>query len=364
MGDRSYDILIGRRLIDTLGETLRAAVAGNQTLIVCDEAVASPAGKLIFRKLADAGFDCAIHQVPSGEASKNADEVARIWGVLADGNFDRGSSVVALGGGMVGDLAGFAAASYLRGVSFVQVPTTLLAMVDSSVGGKTGINLPQGKNLVGAFHQPRLVVADLDLLQTLPAEERASGLAEVIKYGVIYDAEFFAFLEGHIEVLFDPADVSHLVHTIQRSVEIKADVVSQDERESGLRAILNFGHTLGHAVEAEADYGGLRHGECVAIGMVAASLLTVRRGIEGWTEREHERLVALIEKANLPTRIPATLGEEQLLRRTRIDKKTRNGKVNYVLPTRLGHVDIVRDVTDDEVRAVIRDCRETAGAAS
>lgn len=297
-----------------------------------------------------------VHEVPMGEQSKSAEAVAAMWNALAEADFTRDSAIVALGGGVVGDLAGFAAATFLRGIAFVQIPTTLLAMVDSSVGGKTGINLSAGKNLVGSFWQPRLVLADLDCLRTLPDGERHSGMAEVIKYGVIRDAQLFAFLEEHVEHLFEAGEAVHLRAVVRRSVEIKAEVVTADEREDGLRRILNFGHTIGHAIEAEGGYGALRHGEAVGIGMVAASLLTLRRGQSPeWTDAEHARLVRLVELAQLPVRVPAGMTAAALLDRTRVDKKARNGQVRYILPVRLGEVEVVRDVTDEMVLGVLRE---------
>ncbi|MBI5154337.1 3-dehydroquinate synthase, partial [Candidatus Poribacteria bacterium] len=354
LGDRSYPILIGRRLIDTIGTHLREVCDGDQIMLVWDRAVESPWGKLLFKTIAGAGFDVGTFEVPEGESSKSAEMLARLWDTLADGAFGRDSMIVALGGGVVGDLAGFAAASYLRGIAFAQIPTTLLAMVDSSVGGKTGINLPQGKNLIGAFWQPRLVVADLDCLGTLADAERNSGMAEVIKYGVIHDAAFFAFLEEHAAALFLPDGTEHLVHAVKRSVEIKAEVVTADERESGLRAILNFGHTLGHALEAEGHYHGLRHGEAISVGMAAASLLAVRRG-GMWTAAEDARLTALLQKVQLPVRFPAGTEAHALIERTYLDKKARQGRPRYVLPVRMGEVELVRDVTDAEVMAVVKE---------
>ncbi len=355
LAERSYDIHIGQRLLDSLGGWMKETLRGRQVMIAYDEALASPWMKIVFKTVSDAGFDVLTAPIPTGEPSKCTAELARLWDRMAEANFTRDAAMIALGGGVTGDLVGFAAASFLRGIDFVQIPTSLLAMVDSSVGGKTGINLESGKNLVGAFWQPRLVVADLDCLGTLSEAERNSGMAEVIKYGVIRDAEFFAFLEENIENVFDPGNADKLTHVVKRSVEIKADVVANDEREGGLRRILNFGHTIGHAIEAEGHYRDFRHGEAIAIGMVAASLLTVRRAPEGWTATEHDRLVRLIERANLPVRLPAGYSAQALLDRTRVDKKALGGTVRYVLPTRMGHVETVKDVSDEAVVAV---CKE------
>jgi 3-dehydroquinate synthase len=356
LGERSYSIHIGNRLLDTAAISVAEVLQARRVMLVYDAAIASPWMKRVKRLLESGGFQVFVHEVPMGEQSKSAEAVARLWNALAEADFTRDSAIVALGGGVVGDLAGFAAATFLRGIAFVQIPTTLLAMVDSSVGGKTGVNLPAGKNLVGAFWQPRLVLADLDCLLTLPEGERHSGMAEVIKYGVIRDAQLFAFLEEHIDNLFEPGEAVHLRAVVRRSVEIKADVVTADEREDGLRRILNFGHTLGHAIEAEGGYGALRHGEAVGIGMVAASLLTLRRGQSPeWTDAEHARLVRLVERAHLPVRVPDGMTAAALLDRTRVDKKARNGQVRYILPVRLGEVEVVRDVTDELVLGVLRE---------
>jgi 3-dehydroquinate synthase len=356
LAERSYDIVIGKGLLEGAGQRIRQVVPGRQTLLLYDQGVANPWADTLAESLRGAGLDVTEQAVPSGEKTKCSDQLIAIWHVLASQGFTRDCSLVALGGGVAGDLGGFAAASFLRGIAYVQVPTTILAMVDSSVGGKTGINLPQGKNLVGAFWQPRLVIEDLDVLETLDKSERNSGMAEIIKHGIIRDADYFRFLEDHLDGLFSPDGFENLVHTVKRSVEIKAEVVGTDERESGLRRILNFGHTIGHAIEAEASYSALRHGECVGIGMAAASLLTLKRN-ETWTARDHQRVVRLIERAGLPTRVPGELDAESILARTRIDKKAVSGGVRYVLPTRIGHVQTVADVRDDQVLAVLRELR-------
>lgn len=361
LGDRSYKIIIGSRLFDSIGPSLDEVIGGRQVLLAYDAAIASPWMKKVYHAISSAGYDVTLFEIPSGESSKNARVLVEMWETMAEGDFSRDAALVALGGGVTGDLAGFAAASFLRGISYVQIPTTLLAMVDSSVGGKTGINLPHGKNLVGAFWQPSLVVADMDCLGTLPEKERNSGLAEVIKYGVINDAEFFAFLEENIEQLFDGGNAPLLLHTIKRSAEIKAQVVTADEREGGLRRILNFGHTIGHAIEAEGDYGRLRHGEAIAIGMIAASLLAIKRNAASWGQDEHNRLIRLIEKAKLPTRIPEDMNTDALIDRTRVDKKVKRGKVRYILPKKIGEVEIFRDVTEETVAEVLQELGADCG---
>jgi 3-dehydroquinate synthase len=294
-----------------------------------------------------------VHTVvlPDGEANKDWQTLNRIFDALLQHGCDRKTVIFALGGGVVGDMAGFAAASYMRGVPFVQVPTTLLAQVDSSVGGKTAINHPLGKNMIGAFYQPQQVVCDLDTLQTLPARELSAGLAEVIKYGPIMDMEFLAWIETNIDAL-TARDPAALAHAVVRSCELKAWVVGQDEREAGVRAILNFGHTFGHAIEAGLGYGQWLHGEAVGCGMVMAALLSQRLGgVEGAFV---ERLTALIRKAGLPVVGPA-LGADRYLELMRVDKKAEAGAINFVVIDRPGHA-AVRGAPDALVREVIEQC--------
>lgn len=353
LGERSYEVSVGAGQLATLPVAMKAGGLQGRVFVVADANVLDPWARPAVERLKADGFDVALATVPAGETSKSADQLAQLWNAMAQQAYNRDAILVAIGGGVVGDLAGFVAGSYLRGLRWVQVPTTLLAMVDSSVGGKTGINLAAGKNLVGAFWQPNLVVADIDCLSTLPTAETRSGLAEVIKYGVIRDPALFTELEGTIGDLIALKDKAALVRVIKRSVEIKAQVVAGDEREtSGLRAILNFGHTLGHAVEAEAGYSNLKHGEAVAIGMVAASLVALRRDT-GWSRADHDRLEALVARAALPRRVPAGMTVASLIGRTRVDKKAAGGRVRYILPTRLGDVTMVNDVSDDTVREVL-----------
>ncbi|HEU4753500.1 MAG TPA: 3-dehydroquinate synthase, partial [Armatimonadota bacterium] len=282
------------------------------------------------------------------------EQLADVYHHLVAAGLDRRSAVVALGGGVVGDLAGFAAASYLRGIDFVQVPTTLLAQVDASVGGKTGIDLPEGKNLVGAFHQPRLVFIDLQTLDTLPEPDYRAGLAEIIKYGVIWDPELFRFLEVNRTAVLahQPEELEHLV---ARSCEIKAEVVGRDEREGGLRAVLNYGHTIGHAVEAVAGYGRYLHGEAVAIGMAAAGRLAARRG---WLpESTAQRIETLIREYGLPARLREPLPVGPLMEAMLRDKKTQSGELRFILARDIGRVEVA-PVAAEDVRAVL----ETVGA--
>jgi len=352
LGERSYAISLEAGALSRVGALIAPHVVGKKALVIADETVARLHGARLEASLQAAGLIVSIVTFPAGESSKTVSTAERLWQACAEAKIDRSDTIIAFGGGVSGDLAGYVAACWMRGVRFVQIPTTLLAMVDSSVGGKTGINNDFGKNLLGAFWQPRVVLADLGVLATLPDGELVSALAEIIKYGVIYDAEFFAWQEKNIGGLKN-RDAAATAHAVRRSCEIKAAVVGADERESGLREILNFGHTVGHAIENAAGYGTLRHGEAIAIGMVAESILGLDRGT-AWTRAEHNRLVALIEVAGLPTRMPAglALSTAQLLDAARSDKKARQGAVRYMLPTRIGEVVAVR-LSDDEVAPVL-----------
>jgi 3-dehydroquinate synthase len=351
LGDRSYDILIGARL-EELGSRMDALRVGRKTAVVTNPAVKRLYGERVLRSLAAAGFAAMPVEVPDGEQHKSLDWANAIYTALLINSFDRRSPLVALGGGVIGDLAGFAAATYMRGVPFIQVPTTLLAMVDSSVGGKTGVNHPMGKNMIGAFHQPKLVLMDTGVLASLPKEEFLSGMAEVIKYGVIWDHELFACLERNREKIL-AREQGALVHIISRSCEIKADVVCKDEREGGLRAILNFGHTVGHAVEMLENYT-MRHGEAVAIGMVYAARLAHRMGY--CDARVPERIEALLSAYGLPAGL-AALGRRpkpnQILEALQVDKKAEEGKVRFILPKRIGEVVISREWDEEVLRELI-----------
>ncbi len=349
LGDRSYPILIGSRLLAQLGLECRRLGLGRKCAILTDE----NAGRYFAHPAADslraAGFDGSVIAVKPGERSKSIKVVADCYAQLAAHRLERNSFIVALGGGVVGDLAGFVAATYLRGIDFVQVPTTLLAQVDSSVGGKTGVNLKAGKNLVGAFYQPRLVLCDLDALAKLPEREYRAGLAEVIKYGIIYDAKFFRWLESNLPALLS-REPRALTHAIARSCAIKAEVVGQDEKESGLRAILNFGHTIGHAIEAVSNYQKFRHGEAIAIGQVAAARLSQR--LTGLSDGEARRIRLIFKRAGLPVTFRQTrTRREQLFEAMTLDKKVQNGQVKFVLAERIGKVrwgvDVPRPLIDE-----------------
>lgn len=329
LGERSYPIHIGSGLLRA-GDPLRHATAARQVLIVTNETVAPLYLEPVEQAFAERETRTLI--LPDGEEHKDLAGFARIIDELIDGGFHRDSCILALGGGVVGDLAGFAAACYQRGIDFVQLPTTLLAQVDSSVGGKTAVNHPQAKNMIGAFHQPIAVIADTDTLKTLPPRELAAGLAEVIKYGLIVDPDFFAWLEAHVEEL-TAQDPEALRYAISRCCTIKAEIVARDELEHGQRALLNLGHTFGHAIESLGGYGRWLHGEAVAIGMQMAAETS---NLLGWLEAaDIERIESLLERAGLPTRVTG-LSSRDILSRMRLDKKAGSAGLRLVLLEQLG----------------------------
>lgn len=348
LGSRSYPILIQPGLLENVGADLAARNIGKRYGVISDDHVASLYGEILLQSLTSAGLDGELIVFPRGESSKNLQTIAMLASELAGRGFDRSDALIALGGGVTGDLTGFLASVYMRGIPFLQVPTTLLAQVDSSVGGKTGVDIPEGKNLVGTFYQPQAVYIDPDVLKTLPMEEILGGLAEVIKYGVIQDRNFFDFLSREREsILAVENDV--IIPMIVRCCEIKAHVVEEDEREGGLRRILNYGHTIGHAVEAASDFS-LLHGLAIAIGMRAAADLAVLGGY--LAGEEAVRLRKLLEDYGLPTVIPPNLDRNAIKRFLQTDKKTTGGRVFFVLPETIGRVivtDRVREKDIDEV---------------
>ena len=336
LGTRSYDIKIAAGLLADLGSDCASLKLGQKCAVITDTNVAARYAKPVLTSLKRAGFAPVLITVPAGETAKRLKQVESCFNQLATHRLERNSFIVALGGGVVGDLAGFVAASYLRGIPFVQVPTTLLAQVDSSVGGKTGVNLAAGKNLVGAFYQPRLVLCDLATFRTLPEREFRAGLAEVIKYGIIYDAELFVRLERDMTKILR-RDAASLAHIVARSCKIKADVVSQDETESGLRAILNFGHTIGHAIEAITAYGRYLHGEAISIGQVAAAHMSAE--LTGLSAADARRIRALFVAAGLPVSIKLSAAKRtKLLAAMSLDKKVSAGEIKFVLAERVGKV--------------------------
>jgi 3-dehydroquinate synthase len=351
LGNRSYDIKIGPGLIHKLGTECARLKLGQRCAIITDTNVGRQYAKPAYNALVQAGFEPSLVIVPAGETAKSLKSVHSCYDRLASHRLERKSFIVALGGGVVGDLAGFVAATYLRGIPFVQVPTTLLAHVDSSVGGKTGVNLKAGKNLVGAFHQPRLVLCDLEALATLPAREFRAGLAEIIKYGIIYDAALFTRLERDLPKLLR-RESKTLGEVIARCCEIKADVVGQDETESGLRAILNFGHTIGHGLEAISRYGKYLHGEAISIGQVAAAKLSV--ALTGLPAPDATRITDLLQRAGLPTEVKLTTRQRpKLLAAMKLDKKVSNGEIKFVLARRIGQVVWGERVPMSEIEKVL-----------
>ncbi len=352
LGERSYPILIGRDL--QADASFAAHIPGKRVAIVTNTVVAPLYLERLVATLEAAGKRCIAVVLPDGEEEKNVANLMRIFDALLENKCDRKTTLVALGGGVIGDMTGFAASTYMRGVPFVQVPTTLLAQVDSSVGGKTAINHPLGKNMIGAFYQPQAVLADTATLSTLPDRELSAGLAEVIKHGAIIDAEFFRWLEQNMGKLMARDDAA-IAHAVQRSCEIKADVVRQDEREGGLRAILNFGHTFGHAIEAGLGYGEWLHGEAVGCGMVMAADLSLRMGYLDAADKA--RIVALVKAAGLPTVAPE-LGEDRWLELMEVDKKNEEGKIKFILLKPLGQATIT-GAPADALRATLAACTQT-----
>ncbi len=343
LGQRSYAIKIRRGLIDGAGTELRALGFNGRVAVITNPVVSALYGQRLDRSLKASGFSATVIEMPDGEEHKNLKEAGKIYDALVSGRFERGSPIVALGGGVAGDIAGFVAATYLRGVPYVQVPTTLLSQVDSSVGGKTGVNHEMGKNLIGAFYQPRAVLIDPDALKTLDKRELKAGLAEVVKYGVIWDRDFFAFIEGHAEGILGLED--EVIDAIERSCRIKADVVARDETEQDIRSVLNFGHTFGHAIEAIAGYGHYRHGEAIAIGMVLASGLSARLGLCG--PEVGERVKALLVRLGLPIEAKG-IDARNFIRAMRLDKKVEKERIRFVLAEDIGKV-VLREVPEHEL---------------
>ena len=346
LGSRSYPIYLGEGLLAELGQRLSELSIGKKVMLVTDRNVSGLYAEPVCAVLAQAGFQVAVAQIPAGENAKTLEQAAYLYDRAFQHGLDRNCSVVALGGGVVGDLAGFVAATYMRGIPFIQLPTTLLAQVDSSVGGKVAVNHPRGKNIIGAFYQPQMVLIDVATLQSLSQRELRAGLAEVIKYGVIWDADFFAWLENnHTRVLNIEPDA--LTTVIETCCQIKAAVVAQDETEQGRRAILNFGHTIGHAVESLAGYGTYLHGEAVAIGMVVAARLAVNQGL--CSQEDYQRIEQLIRTVGLPTTMPAGLDADKVLQCIYHDKKVIQGELVFVLPIEIGKVNIYKNMQAADV---------------
>lgn len=357
--ERRYPIWIGEGLLDDVGALLSNAGVGRKGLVVTDEAVAPLYAERVLRSLEAAGLSVAPAVVPPGESTKSLQFASMLYDRAVEAGLDRKSFIAALGGGVVGDLAGFVAATYMRGIDFVQLPTTLLAQVDASVGGKVAVNHSSTKNLIGAFHQPRLVVCDIGTLSTLPPTEMLSGLAEVIKHGLIADAELFRFIEVHPKASL-AAELPALVHFVTRSCEIKGSVVAEDERETSLRATLNFGHTIGHGLESAAGYGTLTHGEAVAIGMVSASMVSERLGM--LSSAQVTRICRLLESAGYRLWLPG-VDENALFAAVLHDKKVVAGKITMALLADIGRGVVVQNVPQELLKEVVAVQKAIAGAA-
>lgn len=349
LGDRSYPIVIEKGCLARVGQDLRKKSIGNRYCVIADDRVAELYGEALLKSLSEAGVVAKLLTFPHGESNKNLSTVATLASSLAKLGFDRKDAIIAFGGGVSGDIAGFLASSYMRGIPFVQIPTTLLAQVDSSVGGKTGVDIPEGKNLVGAFYQPKAVYIDIEVLQTLPADELLGGLAEVIKYGVIRDQEFFNFLKTSREAILklDDQSITEMIYTC---CKIKAEVVSEDEREGGVRRILNYGHTIGHAVEGASDYS-IIHGLAVSIGMVAAAKLAVSNNL--LTEDASRQILEILIDYKMPVQIPAELDRDRIKKYLLTDKKTVGGVVFFVLPTAIGTTVVTDQVTSEQIDEVL-----------
>ena len=343
-GGQSYEVLVGAGLLEQAGELLAGKFAGRSSAIVSDENVAALFVPTLVRSLTKAGFRPTLISIPAGEESKSLSRVEAICQELSEAGLDRSSFLVALGGGMVGDLTGFVAAIYHRGIPVVQMPTTLLAQVDSSIGGKTAVNTGAGKNMIGAWHQPALVISDTDTLATLPAREWKQGFAEIIKHAIIRDAAMFELLRE-----FDRKNVATLV---RRNVAIKGAIVEADERETkGQRALLNFGHTVGHAIERAGGYRVFLHGEAVSLGIVVACDISVRKA--GLSETERERIVEALRAFELPTSLPPEFPREKILATIRFDKKFQGGEVRFVVTPAIGSACVATDVTMEDIEQAI-----------
>lgn len=357
LGQHSYDIAIVKNGLDDLGVWMSRLKLGKKVLVVSNPVIFRKYGERAIAALKLVGFEVSSCTIAAGERYKTPKSIQKIYDAALENRLERSSVMVALGGGVIGDMTGFAAATWLRGINVVQVPTSLLAMVDASIGGKTGVNHPKGKNLIGAFHQPRFVLIDPLVLKTLPRREFRAGMAEVIKYGIIWDGELFSKLEQSKRLdQLRYLDEDLLSSILSCSCQAKADVVSKDEKEAGLRAILNYGHTIGHAVESLTGYKLVNHGEAVAIGMVAAGQIAVQ--LQMWQAAEAQRQDALIEKTGLPTKLPAGLDIEEIIATLQTDKKVKDGKVRFVLPTQIGAVTVTDQVPAEIIRQVLQQMQE------
>jgi len=349
LGERSYDILIGSGLLEQAGCNILDNISPSQIVVLTHPSIKSLYGEKLESSFSETGVKPSWIEVPEGESSKSLEQAGKIFDRLFELNCDRKSLLIALGGGVIGDLTGFVAAVWLRGLPFIQMPTTLLSQVDSSVGGKTAVNHPQGKNLIGAFYQPHKVIIDLDTLKTLPENEFKAGLAEVVKYGVIEDPIFFQYIENNVQAVLEQ-DASCMSHIVETSCRIKGQVVEKDETESRYRMILNYGHTIGHAVEALTQYKEYLHGEAVSIGMVHAARLSSNLG--KCDSSVPERIQALLDKLGLPTALPE-LRPDEIVESMTHDKKAEKKKIRFVLVNQMGEVEIIDDIPPQELKKVL-----------
>jgi len=351
LGERSYDISIGSDILDDIGHILKSFGLSPKVAVVSNPTVFSLYGERVSGSIKKAGFDFITVIIPDGEGYKDLLWLQHIYDNLLKHKLDRSSALIALGGGVIGDITGFAASTYMRGISYIQVPTTLLAQVDSSVGGKTGVNHKLGKNMIGTFWQPRLVWIDVETLETLPQRELVAGISEVIKYGVVYDGELFDLLEVNKDKILNLDNLA-LSYIIKRSCEIKADVVSKDERESGLRAILNYGHTIGHAIETVTGYKRFLHGEAVALGMCLEARLARELGL---IDKEGvSRIKGLTGSYGLPTELPGDIDPGDILSSMQLDKKAVAGELKFILPEKIGQVRVQKGVSEEVVGELLK----------
>jgi 3-dehydroquinate synthase len=343
-GSRSYDAVVGSGLLDSIGSTITKKISGHRCAIISDENVARLFAGRAIDSLRHEKFEASLIIVPAGEKSKSFEQVEAVCDQMVRAGLDRQSFVVALGGGVVGDLAGFVASIFHRGISYVHVPTTLLAQVDSSIGGKTAVNMASGKNLIGAIHHPVLVISDVDALKTLPPREFNQGVAEIIKHAIIRDPALFDSLEK--------LDRDNLAPLVRRNIEIKAEFVARDERDTiGERALLNFGHTIGHAIEAAGGYGELLHGEAISLGIVAACEISIKRA--GLPEQDRQKIMSILRRFDLPTRLPESISREKIVEIVQHDKKFEGGQVRFVVTPRIGSAHVANDVTMDDIRTAV-----------
>lgn len=349
LGERSYDILIDSGILPNIGEAING-FAFSKVAVISNPTVFNLYGDVVINSLKNSGFEPLRVIIPDGEEYKNYNQTYQILTELLKNKLDRKSCLIALGGGVIGDITGFVASIYMRGVNFIQVPTTLLSQVDSSVGGKTGVNHELGKNMIGTFYQPKLVWIDIDTLKTLPKREVLCGIAEIIKYGVIWDEGLFEFLQNNRESILT-LDPLPLTHIIRRSCEIKAEVVSNDERETGLRAILNYGHTIGHAIETETGYSRFLHGEAVAIGINIEARLSEIMGI--LDKNSVKRVKGIIDSFGLPSDLPEDLNTDKLISHMKLDKKVEAGEMKFILPEKIGKVKIQKGIDIENIRKAL-----------